>query len=109
MLDKMREILDALPDPGPPRRLHVGQAIADWLRTRPAPSDPGLHALIGIPIILDPDLGRGQWQMRSGEDVVASGQVGDGNRVWYAPGQGFITLNDEAAGDALFGHGGTIT
>jgi hypothetical protein len=95
VLDDMREILDSLPDPGPPLRLYCGEAILDWFRHQGAPpmdvpGHPDARNLLGIPIVLDPDLGRGQWQLRAGDDVRQEDQIGDGERVWYVPGGGFI-------------------
>lgn len=109
MLDDIRRMLNDLPPaPAEPPRLHCGEAIYAWFHDRPAPpvpdppvAHPPATALTGIPIVLDAEIGRGRWQLRAGAEVLREGQIGDGERVWYAGSVGFVTFDPDALADAV--------
>lgn len=108
-LASFREILASLPELPKHRELRCGEAIYRWLQSHPAPKpDPVAvgrltRAVFGIPIRLDSDMGRGTWAYFEDGVEVQRSQVGDGDRVWFVPGTGFITTTDDTIAATLDG------
>lgn len=74
--------------PLPQCRITCGVTIYSWLRHRPQPAiarDGSLAPMFGVPIVLDARMPRGRWSYTENGVEVQSGQVGDGERVWYLP------------------------
>lgn len=66
------------PPPGPPKTLHVSQRAEEALHriSVPAqpPSMPGvIPGFLGVPVIPDPELPAGAWEIRAGGEVISSG------------------------------------
>jgi hypothetical protein len=76
-------------EPAPRCRITCGLAIYSWIKHRPAPPlAPGAASILplsGVPIVLDPRMPRGKWSYTENDVEVSSGQVGNGERVWYLP------------------------
>lgn len=71
----------SFPPPGPPKTLHVSERAEQALRRISAPARPAAPgfelaaALTGIPVIPDPDLPAGAWEIRVGDEVISSGVI----------------------------------
>lgn len=71
----------SFPPPGPPKTLHVSERAEQALRRISAPARPAAPgfelaaALTGIPVIPDPDLPAGAWEIRAGDEVISSGVI----------------------------------
>lgn len=89
--------------------LHVGPAVYEWLRDlgRRVEANPALIAaapgdyggLSDIPVVVEyHDWHPGRWEVRDGDDVTATGQVGDDDQpVIYIPGYGWIGCRAQEA------------
>lgn len=71
----------SFPPPGPPKTLHVSERADQALRSASvpaAPPAPGFElaaTLTGIPVIPNPDLPAGAWEIRAGDEVISSGVI----------------------------------
>jgi hypothetical protein len=71
----------SFPPPGPPKTLHVSELAEQALRRISVPAQapaPGFEmsaAFTGIPIIPNPDLPAGAWEIRAGDEVISSGII----------------------------------
>lgn len=87
-------------EPPPARALHCGIAVWDTLRDMtPADTGPiGLGAalggqpLYGVPVHVDHLMSAGKWELREGDEVIASGDITPTEHpdALYAPGVGFF-------------------
>jgi hypothetical protein len=107
IVSRMSDLLAEHP-PESRREIRCGYAILRWFDSLPKPrackaglASDSMHlaaSLYGLPIILDPNLGRGTWILVQDGVEVERHMVGDGDRVWFLPATGqFITTDDDSA------------
>jgi hypothetical protein len=77
---ELAALASTFPPPGPQKTLHVSHLAEEALYRISVPAQPpGMPGMIpgflGVPVIPDPELPPGAWEIRAGDKVISSGVI----------------------------------
>lgn len=77
---QLRDLAATFPPPGPPKTLHVSTRAEEALHRISVPAQPPampgvIPGFLGVPVIPDPDLLAGAWEIRAGDEIISSGVI----------------------------------
>lgn len=109
ILDVMADLLADFPAPVR-RELHVAEPVWRFLRESYAKvSQPVMTQLpVGLPVVIDGDLGGGQWQIHENGEVASFGDMApapEGVEVSYSPITGWIAVRSDLMDELKKGGG----